>query len=73
MGTISHLFDTLRGMNPLRRRELPEDTQFARERARRMSSPVLQTPEEQAGIRRHMEEELDAQRARRAHPGPSSA
>lgn len=70
MGAINRLFDMLRRVKPPRGRVRPVDPTAALERARqafRFRKPVLQTPEEQAGVRHRMEEELDAQRERRAH------
>jgi len=71
MGAIDRLFDVLRGVNPLRGRVRPVDPKAALERARqvfRLHKPVLQTPEEQAGVRHRMEAELDDQREHRARP-----
>jgi hypothetical protein len=68
MSAMHRLSDLWRGVKPLPGKRRPADSDPTGERAQRfygLGQPVLQSAEEQAGVRSRMVAELDAQRQRR--------
>lgn len=69
MSIMNRFLDLWRGMNPLRGKPGPADPDIEGERARKLygaGQPVLQSAEEQEGVRSRMVAELEAQREHRA-------